>query len=259
MRARTTRLASSSRRSWPPIRARSTPASSSRSFTAAPSATTRPSGSSRRPSTSSPSGPSSSSTWAPRTSAAQQYDRSLAALQEGLCLDDNNKDLVFQTGVVYEKQGRFDDAVRTFRRVLVLDPKHAESYNYIGYMYAEQGHNLTEAVRAHQERARPRAGERLLHRQPGLGLLPAGQVPRGAPRAAARGEPRQGRPGPLDHLGDAYIKNGMTGDAITGVGARRSRRTPRRPDRRGRPEEAQRGARQASAGPRVARPKAEQK
>ncbi len=70
----------------------------------------------------------------------------MTTLQEGLSLDANNKDLVFQTGVVYEKQGRFDEAITSFRRVLVLDPKHAESYNYIGYMYVERGQNLTEAV-----------------------------------------------------------------------------------------------------------------
>jgi ribosomal protein L1 len=34
--------------------------------------------------------------------------------------------LLFQLGVVYEKQQKFDEAVRTFRRVMALDPKHAD-------------------------------------------------------------------------------------------------------------------------------------
>ena len=111
---------------------------------------------------------------------AKQYDRAAETLQEGLGLDDKQKDLHFQLGVVYEKQAKFDDAVSSFRRVIALDPKHAEAYNYVGYMYAERGQNLDEAITAHRQGARARARERLLHRQSRLGVLPAGQYPRGA-------------------------------------------------------------------------------
>ena len=64
-------------------------------------------------------------------------------------------------------------------------------------MFAERGTNLDEAIAAHPAGAGARARERLLHRQPGLGLLPAGPLSRRPARAEARGEPRQGRPGPL--------------------------------------------------------------
>src|SRR5213078_3839669 len=35
---------------------------------------------------------------------------------------------------------------RAFERVIAIDPKHAEAYNYVGYMYAERGQNLDEAI-----------------------------------------------------------------------------------------------------------------
>ncbi len=47
--------------------------------------------------------------------------------------------------------GRFDQAVAEFRRVIVLDPKHAEAYNYVGYMFAEKGVRLDEAERLIQK------------------------------------------------------------------------------------------------------------
>mgnify|MGYP003693564137 CR=1 FL=1 len=59
--------------------------------------------------------------------------------RRGLALDEAHKDLHFQLGVAFEKQGRFDQAVAEFRRVILLDPKHAEAYNYVGYMHAERG------------------------------------------------------------------------------------------------------------------------
>ena len=49
---------------------------------------------------------------------------------------------------------KFDDAVQPFRHVITLDPKHAEAYNYVGYMYAERGQNLDEAVPADRQGAR---------------------------------------------------------------------------------------------------------
>ena len=45
---------------------------------------------------------------------AKEYDRAAETLQEGLRLDDKQKDLHFQLGVVYEKQSQFDDAVTSF-------------------------------------------------------------------------------------------------------------------------------------------------
>ena len=115
----------------------------------------------------------------------------------------------------YEKQQRFDDAVREFRRVIVIDPKHAEAYNYIGYMYAEKGTNLDEAIELIKQGAGARARERLLHRQPRLGLLPAGPLSRGPARAEARGRPGQGRPGPLRAPGRRLPQERLDEDAAT--------------------------------------------
>ena len=52
----------------------------------------------------------------------------------------------FQLGAVFEEQQRYDDAERAFRQALALDPMHAPTLNYLGYMYAERGQRLDEAV-----------------------------------------------------------------------------------------------------------------
>jgi tetratricopeptide (TPR) repeat protein len=52
----------------------------------------------------------------------------------------------FQLGAVFEEQHRYDEAEQAFRRALALDPLHAPTLNYLGYMFAERGQRLDEAV-----------------------------------------------------------------------------------------------------------------
>ena len=53
----------------------------------------------------------------------------------------------FQLGAVFEEQARYEEAERAFRDALLIDPKHAPSLNYLGYMLAERGRKLDEAVK----------------------------------------------------------------------------------------------------------------
>jgi tetratricopeptide (TPR) repeat protein len=54
--------------------------------------------------------------------------------------------LLFQLGSVLEQQKRYADAERTFRDILQRDPEHAPTLNYLGYMLADRGERLDEAV-----------------------------------------------------------------------------------------------------------------
>jgi len=53
----------------------------------------------------------------------------------------------FQLGAVLEEQNKPADAERAFRQALTLDPLHAPTLNYLGYMLAERGQRLDEAVK----------------------------------------------------------------------------------------------------------------
>jgi tetratricopeptide (TPR) repeat protein len=52
----------------------------------------------------------------------------------------------FQRGALYERSGQLKQAEEAFRQVLALDPNHAPTLNYLGYMFAERGVRLDEAV-----------------------------------------------------------------------------------------------------------------
>ncbi|MDD5496300.1 MAG: tetratricopeptide repeat protein, partial [Candidatus Omnitrophica bacterium] len=71
-------------------------------------------------------------------------------------------------------------AIKEFREAIKLDPKFADAYNYLGYMFAEEGVNLDEAV----------------------SLI----------KKALEYDPANGAY--LDSLGWAYFRKGMTDEAL---------------------------------------------
>jgi tetratricopeptide (TPR) repeat protein len=81
--------------------------------------------------------------------AAQQkerYDLSLELLERVLAADAERVDALFLTGAAYERSGQIGRAVVTFRRLLAVDADFAPALNYLGYLWAERGENLGEAL-----------------------------------------------------------------------------------------------------------------
>jgi len=53
---------------------------------------------------------------------------------------------LFLLGAAQERNGERAAAIATFHRLLALDPEHAPSLNYLGYMWAERGEKLDDAL-----------------------------------------------------------------------------------------------------------------
>jgi tetratricopeptide (TPR) repeat protein len=77
---------------------------------------------------------------------ARQWDAALSALDEAERAYPADVDLLFQRGALLEQQKRYAEAERVFRTVLERDGRHAPTLNYLGYMFAERGERLDEAV-----------------------------------------------------------------------------------------------------------------
>lgn len=108
-------------------------------------------------------------------------------LKAVLRLESDNKEnrvlavIHFYLGTLYESTKQGELAIKEFREAIRLDPNFPEAYNYLGYMFAEEGTNLDEAV----------------------SLI----------KKALEFEPNSGAY--LDSIGWAYFKKGMYGDALT--------------------------------------------
>jgi tetratricopeptide (TPR) repeat protein len=78
---------------------------------------------------------------------AREFTRAEAVLTAARTRFPEETSIPFQLGAVFEEQARYEDAERAFRDALLIDPKHAPSLNYLGYMLAEHGRKLDEAVK----------------------------------------------------------------------------------------------------------------
>ena len=76
----------------------------------------------------------------------ERYAESIPALEQILSKDDDSQQALFLLGAAHERSGDRGSAVETFQRLLDLAPDHTPTLNYLGYMWAEVGENLEEAV-----------------------------------------------------------------------------------------------------------------
>ncbi|HEX6202421.1 MAG TPA: tetratricopeptide repeat protein [Thermoanaerobaculia bacterium] len=75
----------------------------------------------------------------------QRYDLALPLL-EAAVERQAAPEALFQLGAAYERSGRVADAVNAFRRLLAAHPDFDEALNYLGYLWADRGENLDEAL-----------------------------------------------------------------------------------------------------------------
>jgi len=58
----------------------------------------------------------------------------------------DDPDLQFELGAAYDRAGQIDQAETIFRGVISSDPSNASALNYLGYMLADHGRKLPEAL-----------------------------------------------------------------------------------------------------------------
>src|SRR5437667_837712 len=59
---------------------------------------------------------------------------------------DDKEYVYFLRGSTYERQKKYEQAEEMFRKVLLSDPQNATALNYLGYMLADRGNKLDEAL-----------------------------------------------------------------------------------------------------------------
>ncbi len=76
----------------------------------------------------------------------KNYGKAEIAIKEGLGLKPDSQPLKFRLASVYERQEKLPDAEAEFKRILESNPDHAGVLNYLGYMWADRGIRLHEAL-----------------------------------------------------------------------------------------------------------------
>jgi tetratricopeptide (TPR) repeat protein len=73
-------------------------------------------------------------------------DEAVKLLQDARNEAPDEDDLTLKLGAVYEEADKIDEAEREFRRLIERDPLNAAALNYLGYMLADRGLRLPEAI-----------------------------------------------------------------------------------------------------------------
>jgi tetratricopeptide (TPR) repeat protein len=78
---------------------------------------------------------------------AGRHEQAIPLLVDLVAADPDSLELRFRLGAAYERSGKLAEATDTFQELLRRAPDNSMALNYLGYMWAEKGQNLEEALR----------------------------------------------------------------------------------------------------------------
>jgi tetratricopeptide (TPR) repeat protein len=148
----------------------------------------------------------------------KQYPEMANALEEAGKLSQSKEEkqsVQFMRGAMYEKQKQFDQAEAEFRKLIEADPNNAGALNYLGYMMADRGIRLQEALQLITKALELDPGNGAYLDSLGWVYYRLGRYDEAEEqlRSALEKVPRD--PTVHDHLGDVYYKQGKLKEAIS--------------------------------------------
>ncbi len=153
---------------------------------------------------------------------AQAYEKGKRWTEMAKALDETEKaastnaekaGVCFMRGAMLERQKQFEASEKQFRKVLELDPKHADALNYLGYMLADRNLRLDEAAQLIGKALALQPDNGAFLDSMGWVRYRQGKYPE-AQGLLERALERMPDPTVYDHLGDVLAKMGRTKDAI---------------------------------------------
>jgi tetratricopeptide (TPR) repeat protein len=76
----------------------------------------------------------------------KKYGEAEKIIKRGLAKKPDSEEMQFQLAAVYERQEEYSRAEADFKKLLTENPEHAGVLNYLGYMLADRGVRLSEAL-----------------------------------------------------------------------------------------------------------------
>jgi tetratricopeptide (TPR) repeat protein len=136
--------------------------------------------------------------------ASEQLDKADALATK----PDEKLEVLYLRGEFYERQKMYDQAEVQFRKALAIDPHNPGVLNYLGYMLADQGQKLPEALKliCQAVELEPQNGAYL--DSLGWVYFKSGQYTEAEENLRKANERMNSDPTVHDHLGELYEKTG---------------------------------------------------
>ncbi len=78
--------------------------------------------------------------------AQNKNAKAIESMSKALALNSQKDSYYFELGALMEKAGDFKGAMENMRQAIELNPLHSNAHNFLGYMYALEGHDLDQAL-----------------------------------------------------------------------------------------------------------------
>ena len=153
-----------------------------------------------------------------QASALLQLKRSneaLALLKDAVAQAPDDTTVLFQYGAALDRAGLPNDAEKAFRDVITKDPLDAGALNYLGYMLAEHGTGLDEAVSLIQRALKVEPDNPSYLDSLGWAYVQQGKLELADPALTTAAEKLPRNSVIQDHLGDLRLKQNRRADAIS--------------------------------------------
>ena len=146
----------------------------------------------------------------------EKYEEALKLLDVVLAENPENVSAYFYKGVVYERKSSEKKdmeakrkAEENFRKAISLDPHLAEAYNYLGYIFAEEGRNLDEAVLFTKKAVELDPENAAYIDSLGWAYFKKGMTQKALEELKKAASIAKEDPAIREHLGDAYFEEGL--------------------------------------------------
>ena len=120
----------------------------------------------------------------------------------------------FALADLYNDAGRAQEAEQTLRQLLVLEPANADALNYLGYMLAERGQQLDEAIRLVRRALDIEPENPAFLDSLGWAYFKQGRAEEAEKYLAPAAEKLPKNSVIQDHMGDVHARRGRMQDAI---------------------------------------------
>jgi tetratricopeptide (TPR) repeat protein len=137
--------------------------------------------------------------------AADDLDKASALPVHG---DDDSRYVLFLRGALEERQKHYEAAEEQFRKILAIDPNNSMTLNYLGYMLADRGVKLDDALAMLQKAVQLDPQNYAYLDSLGWVYFKLGQYPLAEENLRKASERVSTDPTVHDHLGELYEKTG---------------------------------------------------
>ena len=142
------------------------------------------------------------------------YGKGIATLEKAKRLAPKNVDLLYQLGMLYEKNGDNDTALKNMEEIVTIEPDNPGALNFIGYSFAEKGINLERAEALVKKALEKRPDDGYIRDSLGWVFYSKGEYTKARDELVKARDLVSDDPVITEHLSDAYAKLGQRDKAI---------------------------------------------